>query len=742
MRLIWLTLLLMIMVWGCAGNRQSTDEQIEAMLASSASYYAKRASSYADSSQYEQAVHNYLKAIDILPYEPAYYNNLGVAYYHLDKLDSALAAYQTALRLRPKYGQVLINVANIYLKKKNYNYAAAAADAAIESEPGMAAAYAVRAAIFTELKLFDSAIEYYQRALKTAPNDPSYRTNLGVLYYRKGLTNEAIRQFEGAIAIDSTLSAAYFNLGNAYARRCLLDEAILQYQLALRYDPKLIGAYNNMGLVLMGQARYAEAVQNLMDALDLQDKNLSAIHFNLSIAYEHLDSIEAARVQIEKALELEPDGALFLVQKGNIYLRLQERAAAINAFDRAIELDSSLVVGFNNLGNAWLPLEAERAEMAYEKAMQIFPEYLEKRYFIANQYLEEGLTDLLGACQSPRQVLSHYAKIYANLGKTYLQVGKLEKARERLEQALQIDPALIDSWQTLAVVYQRQGSPQAARQAMAEKHYQTARAAAAQQQYAVAVAECQDAVDYRPDHAAAYALLGDLWIRMGKQQDGDAAFARAFRLAPDDSQVLIHKANALLGQQRWQEAQSLFVQALERQPDSREALEKLVGLLQRQGDDQATAPYRARLNYLQGQDMQFAGLWDQAYEAFRTAAELAPNVADYLAAQGYLLAQKHLNVEAVQVLQAALVLDPRNSTALYGLGVVYGDQKEFDLAVEALKKAIAAKTDFSKAYYALAVNYYFKKEYELAWQNIEKAESLGEVIRSDFIKALDAARRP
>ncbi len=154
------------------------------------------------------------------------------------------------------------------------------------------------------------------------------------------------------------------------------------------------------------------------------------------------------------------------------------------------------------------------------------------------------------------------------------------------------------------------------------------------------------------------------------------------------------------------------------------------------------APYRARLNYLQGQDMQFAGLWDQAYEAFRTAAELAPNVADYLAAQGYLLAQKHLNVEAVQVLQAALVLDPRNSTALYGLGVVYGDQKEFDLAVEALKKAIAAKTDFSKAYYALAVNYYFKKEYELAWQNIEKAESLGEVIRSDFIKALDAARRP
>ncbi|MBN1540708.1 tetratricopeptide repeat protein [candidate division KSB1 bacterium] len=736
MRVFLAGTLLGLLLISCAANRQKEETQIQAMLASSAHYYAQKASAFASSGQHEEAAQHYRRAIELVPTEPSYYNNLGVAYFHLNRADSALWAYQSALRLRPDYGQVLVNMAHLYLQIGNINYAASAADAAIAAEPDLAGGYAVRAAVFDEQKLFDSAVEYYQRALKLAPDNPSYHINLGVLYYRKGLINEAIRQYKSAVEMDSSQVIAYFNLANAYARKCHLEEALEYYALALRYKPDFAAAINNSGLVLMNQGRYAEAAETMNQALDGQD-NRSAIHFNLSIAYDHLDSLQLARRHIDAALLLRPDEPLYRVQQGNIYLRLEEREAAIAAFSRAVELDSSLVIGFNNLGNALLPERADEAELAYQKAMQLFPEYLERRYFAGERYLEDGITDLLGGCQSPSEVTRNYAKIYANLGNAYLRDGKLGQAAEMLEQALEIDPALIETWQSLAVVRQRQARPQAARQALARMHYHRAQEAAADSQWDLAADESQQAIALDSGFAAAFALLGQVWNSQGRARDAEAAFSQALGLAPEEPIVLLNYAIAQVEQERWQEAQPYFERALRHLPDSRPILERLVDLLEGQGRHQIASPYRARFLYLRGRELQFAGLWDQAADAFSEAVELQPQVAEYWAAQGYLYAKKHLNDEAEQVLQKALEIDPENSIALFALGLVYGDRQNFARAVEILEKVLSIRPDFGKAYYTLAVNHYFLQHYELAWNYLQKAQNLGEIVRRDFIDALN-----
>ena len=70
--------------------------------------YNNRGLAYADKGQYDQAISDYTKAIELSPKLAEAYYNRGIAYRHKGHYDQAISDYTKAIELNPEYAEAYI----------------------------------------------------------------------------------------------------------------------------------------------------------------------------------------------------------------------------------------------------------------------------------------------------------------------------------------------------------------------------------------------------------------------------------------------------------------------------------------------------------------------------------------------------------------------------------------------------------------------------------------------------------
>jgi tetratricopeptide (TPR) repeat protein len=90
-----------IIIAGCAGVHRQID----------AEPYVKRGLAYHEKDQYDKAVADYSKAIEICPRYAGAYRNRGVAYHNKRQYDEAIADYSKAIEINPRYYKAYCNKA-------------------------------------------------------------------------------------------------------------------------------------------------------------------------------------------------------------------------------------------------------------------------------------------------------------------------------------------------------------------------------------------------------------------------------------------------------------------------------------------------------------------------------------------------------------------------------------------------------------------------------------------------------
>lgn len=119
--------------------------------------------------QFEEAVREYEKALELEPDNVDVLTNLGVALYNLGQLDQAIEQYSTAIELAPK-------------------------DADIHSN--LAAAHVQEYQIDGALDQLNQALAEYQKAVELNPDLAEAHFGLGVVYTLQGRNEDAIRAFQ------------------------------------------------------------------------------------------------------------------------------------------------------------------------------------------------------------------------------------------------------------------------------------------------------------------------------------------------------------------------------------------------------------------------------------------------------------------------------------------------------------------------------------------------------------------
>ena len=225
--------------------------------------YNNRGISYRNLGKYKKSIVDYNKAIELNSNMPDIYSNRGLAYNDLGEYSKAIDDYNKAIDLDAMYTIAYLNRGVTYSNLKDCDKAIIDYNKAIEIDPDFKEVYRNRGNLYRNLKDFDKAINDLDKAIEI---DPNFRD----AYFNRALVCQDLREYKKAInyytkviEIDPDFKDAYLNRGVSYKNLGKNKEAISDYTIAIKLDPTDHKAYFNRGVSYANLEKYNEALKNL-----------------------------------------------------------------------------------------------------------------------------------------------------------------------------------------------------------------------------------------------------------------------------------------------------------------------------------------------------------------------------------------------------------------------------------------------------------------------------------------------
>jgi tetratricopeptide (TPR) repeat protein len=154
----------------------------------------------------------------------------------------------------------------------------------------------------------DSAVAHYKKALEIDPRLPGVHFELGeaILQSAPGdaaTQAEAQKEFEVALRVDGDSAKTECQLGSIALSQSQMDQAFAHYQRAYQINSNEVQAQMGLAKVLMVQEKPQEAIQYLRMAVQSDPLNGTA-HYQLGIAYRHLQMTDMARKELQLSQEI------------------------------------------------------------------------------------------------------------------------------------------------------------------------------------------------------------------------------------------------------------------------------------------------------------------------------------------------------------------------------------------------------------------------------------------------------
>jgi len=604
-----------------------------------------------------------------------------------DKIPDALQEMQKAIDADPARSDSYLNMALLQMRANQPDQAEINFKKAAEIAPNSMNAQLALGGFYQSRNRFPEAEQQFRKAISTDVKDPAPRAALVRLMMAEGKRGEVETFLKETKAAFPGNSEGYRMLGDYYFATGDLDKATAEYGSLFNDHPRDL----------------------------LVKKN----YIQLLILKNRLDDATKLNDQILKASPHDVEG---LVYRGQIQLRQGNTSGAVSTLQEALRNDPDNAVAHYQLGIAYYQQhDDDHAQAEWHEAVRLKPDMTEAQQGLAQVQLRRGDTE--GLLQTAQQLINAQPPAAEGfLMRAIVEISrqKFNDAESDLRKAMELAPASSAPYIQLGAVRMLQkqfGEAEKLYQQALEKDPSSAEALRGlmaayiqDKQVDQALAAANQQIAKSPNNSSFYDLLGTVLLESKKDTKGaETALRKAVELDKNNSNALVKLGKVQIAEgaadqalatyqqsikdnprevtfyilsgelyeakSQWDQAKTMYQQALNIQPDNPTASNNLAYLMLQQGGNVDVALAMA--------------------QTARRGIPDSPNFADTL---GWAYYQKGVYKSAISLFQESIRLNEKQGGAddadvHYHLGLAYQKTNQPALARQQFERSLKIKPD-------------------------------------------------
>jgi tetratricopeptide (TPR) repeat protein len=442
----------LLMLVGFAASAQTSSQQVQRLKL--------EARANAAAGDWDGAIANYQKTIEVAPRDVASRVELGDTFLRMGRYADAITSYREALRISPRDLNAEIGLAQAYRGVHNYEEAKQILEKSRAEHPQNPKPLAAIGDLDIELQTYDAAIAHLRAALTFVPADMDSRIRLAVAYEAKGDSDDALAQIAKILARDSGNALVYYTRAKIYSDRNQDAAALADAIKSVELQPRNPRARLLLGKILLrapqgepaaqAKERCGRAVATLEPLLEMSTQDSETL-FLLSRAYDCAGNPEQAQKILgaferssknDRETKEKQTQAKHLVQQANELAMKNDFAGSLDFLQQAIAMDATYGAAYSQLAKLYYSAgDLDKASQSISQALErdaYQPDFL----YVQGKILEKQgkLDEALAAFQRSTVVNPKESDAFFEIGAIYDQRGDKEHALAAYKKALAISP--------------------------------------------------------------------------------------------------------------------------------------------------------------------------------------------------------------------------------------------------------------------------------------------------------------
>lgn len=235
-----------------------------------------------------------------------YFKELGYAYLNLFNYENAIVNFSKAIELNPACIKCYSHIARAWFELGDYQIAESYIIKGFELSDTTAHLYMTRGLIYMQTERNEKALEDFSTAIELSPDDPDLYIIRANYYLVMSEAYNAYGDISSAIKLKPENDEYYYYRAYILTNLNVYDEALIDIDKAISLNDKYADYYNLRFTILMNMGNYDQAEQAVLKSIELKPDDHFA-YINLGDMYFQTSNIDSYCECYKKAIELHPD---------------------------------------------------------------------------------------------------------------------------------------------------------------------------------------------------------------------------------------------------------------------------------------------------------------------------------------------------------------------------------------------------------------------------------------------------